>query len=107
VAAVVARAQRRSREAAIRLSTVDTLTELFNRAFLFAALDREIARSSRSGRGFCLLMLDLDGLKAVNDRHGHHVGDRLLRGVGDEIRTGVRRIDTPAPATAMVRGGLP
>lgn len=96
VATVVARAQRRSREAAIRLSTVDTLTELFNRAFLFAAVDREIARSSRSGRGFCLLMLDLDGLKAVNDRHGHHVGDRLLRGVGDEIRTGVRRIDTPA-----------
>jgi diguanylate cyclase (GGDEF)-like protein len=96
VAMVIAREQRRSREAAIRLSTVDTLTGLFNRAFLFAAVDREIARSNRSGRGFCLLMMDLDGLKAVNDRHGHHVGDRLLRGVGDQIRTGVRRIDTPA-----------
>jgi diguanylate cyclase (GGDEF)-like protein len=96
VAMVIAREQRRSREAAIRLSTVDTLTGLFNRAFLFAAVDREIARSNRSGRGFCLLMMDLDGLKTVNDRHGHHVGDRLLRGVGDQIRTGVRRIDTPA-----------
>ncbi len=95
-ATVVAREQRRSRDAAIRLSTIDTLTGLFNRAFFFAAVEREIARSARSGRGFCLLMMDLDGLKAVNDRYGHFVGDRVLRGVGDVIRTGVRRIDTPA-----------
>ncbi len=96
VAMVIAREQRRSREAAIRASTVDPLTSLFNRSFLFAAVEREIARSGRSGRGFCLLMMDLDGLKAVNDRHGHHLGDRLLRAVGDVIRSGVRRIDTPA-----------
>jgi diguanylate cyclase (GGDEF)-like protein len=96
VAMVIAREQRRSRDAAIRLSTIDSLTGLFNRSFLFAAVEREIARSGRSGRGFCLLMMDLDGLKIVNDRFGHHLGDRLLDGVGAEIRTGVRRIDTPA-----------
>ena len=96
VAMVIAREQRRSREAAVRASTVDGLTGLFNRAFLSAALEREIARSSRSGRGFCLLMLDLDDLKAVNDAFGHHQGDRLLTAVGGVIRTGVRRIDTPA-----------
>jgi diguanylate cyclase (GGDEF)-like protein len=96
VAMVVAREQRRSRDAAIRLSAIDSLTGLFNRAYFFAALEREIARSARSGRGFCLLMMDLDGLKAINDRHGHFVGDRVLRGVGEAIRTGVRRIDTPA-----------
>ena len=96
VAMVVAREQRRSREAAVRLSAVDTLTGLFNRSFLFAAVEREIARSSRSGRGFCLLMMDLDDLKPVNDRFGHHTGDALLRSVGGEIRDGVRRIDTPA-----------
>jgi diguanylate cyclase (GGDEF)-like protein len=96
VAMVIAREQRRSRDRAIHLSTVDALTGLFNRSFLFAAVEREIARSGRSGRGFCVLMMDLDGLKAVNDRFGHHVGDKLLRSVGDEIRTGVRRIDTPA-----------
>ncbi len=96
VAMVVAREQRRSRDAAIRLSTIDSLTGLFNRAFYFAAVEREIARSARSGRGFCLLMMDLDGLKSVNDRWGHFVGDRVLRGVGDVIRGGVRRIDTPA-----------
>jgi diguanylate cyclase (GGDEF)-like protein len=96
VAMVIAREQRRSREAAVRASTVDTLTGLFNRTFLVAAVEREIARSNRSGRGFCLLMLDLDDLKTVNDRFGHHLGDILLTAVGGVIRTGVRRIDTPA-----------
>jgi diguanylate cyclase (GGDEF)-like protein len=96
VAMVVAREQRASRDAAIRLSTIDPLTGLFNRTFFFAAVDREIARSLRSGRGFCVVMMDVDELKAVNDRHGHFHGDRLLRAVGDVVRSGVRRIDTPA-----------
>jgi diguanylate cyclase (GGDEF)-like protein len=96
VAMVIAREQRRARDAAIRLSTVDPLTGLYNRTFFFAAVDREIARSARSGRGFCLLMMDLDELKAVNDRHGHFIGDRVLRGVGDVIAEGVRRIDIAA-----------
>ena len=96
VAMVIAREQRRARDAAIRLSTIDNLTGLFNRTFFFAAVEREIARSSRSGRGFCLLMMDLDELKQINDRHGHFFGDRVLRGVGDVIRSGGRRIDTAA-----------
>ncbi len=93
---VIAREQRRTRDAAIRLSTVDPLTGLFNRTFFFAAIDREIARCARSGRGFCLLMMDLDELKAINDRLGHFHGDRVLRGVGEVIATGVRQIDTAA-----------
>jgi diguanylate cyclase (GGDEF)-like protein len=96
VAMVIARAQRRTRDAAIRLSTVDSLTGLFNRTFFFAAIDREIARSARSGRGFCLLMMDLDELKSINDRAGHFHGDRVLRGVGAVITLGVRQIDTAA-----------
>ena len=96
VAMVIAREQRRARDAAIRLSTVDPLTALFNRTFFFAAVDREIARSTRSGRGFCLLMMDLDELKAINDRQGHFIGDRVLRAVGEVIRDGVRRIDIAA-----------
>jgi diguanylate cyclase (GGDEF)-like protein len=93
---VIARAQRRARDAAIRLSTVDSLTGLFNRTFFFAAIEREIARSARSGRGFCLLMMDLDELKAINDRLGHFHGDRVLRAVGEVITQGVRQIDTAA-----------
>jgi diguanylate cyclase (GGDEF)-like protein len=93
---VVAREQRASRDAAIRLSTIDPLTGLFNRTFFFTAVDREIARSHRSGRGFCLLMMDVDELKTVNDRFGHFHGDRLLRAIGDVVRSGVRKIDTPS-----------
>ena len=96
VAMVIAREQRRTRDAAIRLSTVDSLTGLFNRTFFFAALEREIARCARSGRGFCLLMMDLDELKSINDRLGHFHGDRVLRGVGEVIALGVRKIDTAA-----------
>ena len=95
-AMVVAREQRRSRDAAIRLSTIDPLTGLFNRGFFFAALEREIARSARSSRGFCLLMMDLDELTLINDRLGHFHGDRVLRAVGGVISAGVRRIDTAA-----------
>ena len=95
-ATVIAHEGRRTRDAAIRLSTVDPLTGLFNRTFFFAAVGREIARCARSGRGFCLLMMDLDDLKPINDRLGHFQGDRVLRGVGDVIAAGVRQIDTAA-----------
>ncbi len=96
VAMVIAREQRSARDAAIRLSTIDPLTGLFNRAFFFAAVEREMARSARSGRGFCLLMMDLDGLKDINDRLGHYHGDRVLRAVSEVIASGVRRIDAAA-----------
>jgi diguanylate cyclase (GGDEF)-like protein len=96
VASYIAREQRRSRSAAIRLSTIDSLTGLFNRAFFFAAVDREIQRSTRSGRRFGLLMMDLDGLKTINDRFGHFHGDQVLKAVAHVIKNGVRRIDTAA-----------
>ena len=96
IAMVIAREQRSSRDAAIRLSTIDPLTTLYNRGFFFAALEREIARSARSGRGFCLLMMDLDELKTINDRLGHFHGDRVLSAVGAVVADGVRRIDTAA-----------
>jgi diguanylate cyclase (GGDEF)-like protein len=96
IGASVGREQRRARDAAIRLSTVDSLTGLYNRTFFFTALEREIARGDRSGRAFCLVMADLDDLKSVNDRFGHVAGDQVLRGVADIIRNGVRKIDVAA-----------
>jgi len=96
VGSVIGREQRRSRDAALRLSAIDPLTGLFNRSFFFAAIDREMARSARSGRGFCLLMIDLDELKTINDRAGHHAGDAALRAVADTIEGGIRRIDVAA-----------
>lgn len=96
VAMVVAREQRRTREAALRLSTIDALTGLANRAYILAAVEREIDRATRYRHGFCVLMADLDGLKELNDTHGHRVGDRALAAVAAVIRENVRRIDTPA-----------
>jgi len=90
---VIARVQRQTRDAAVRLSTLDPLTDLYNRAFLFTAVEREIQRGRRSKRGFCLLMMDLDGLKAINDRFGHFQGDNVLRGVAQLISAGLRSID--------------
>lgn len=96
IGASVGREQRRARDAAIRMSTVDGLTGLYNRSFFFTALEREIARGDRSGRAFCLVMLDLDDLKSVNDRYGHVAGDQVLRNVADIVRGGVRKIDVAA-----------
>lgn len=96
IGTAVGREQRRARDAAIRLSTIDSLTGLYNRTFFFSALEREIARGDRSGRAFCLVMLDLDDLKSVNDRFGHIAGDQVLRGVSEVVKSGVRKIDVAA-----------
>jgi diguanylate cyclase (GGDEF)-like protein len=96
IGASVGRDHREARDAAIRLSTVDSLTGLFTRSFFFTALEQEIARGDRSGRAFCLVMLDLDDLKRINDRSGHHAGDLVLRTVADVVRSRVRKIDVAA-----------
>ena len=96
LASVVAGEQRRTRDAALRLSLHDPLTRLFNRTFLFAVIEREIARAGRTNRRFSLLMLDLDGLKPINDRFGHYFGDRMLQAVAEAVRQGIRVIDTAA-----------
>jgi diguanylate cyclase (GGDEF)-like protein len=94
LASVVARAQRTTRDAAVRLSLIDPLTRLANRAYVMAVLDREVQRAHRTGRGFCVLAADLDGLKPVNDTFGHPMGDRILRTVGEVIGSRIRGIDT-------------
>ncbi len=96
VGMAIGREQRRARDDANRLATEDPLTGLRTRPVIFAALDREVDRSRRTGRSFCLLMIDLDDLKSINDGMGHLHGDRALRIVGEAIRTGIRRIDTGA-----------
>jgi diguanylate cyclase (GGDEF)-like protein len=92
----IGREQRRAREETSRLASVDPLTGLRTRPYLFRALERELARSQRTGRAFCLLMVDMDDLKGINDRLGHLAGDRALRLVGDVVLAGIRRIDTGA-----------
>ncbi|MEO8208176.1 MAG: GGDEF domain-containing protein [Chloroflexota bacterium] len=93
---VIGRDQRRARDEAIRFSAADPLTGLFNRRLFLAALERELARSARSGRGFCLLMIDLDELHAINERGGHQAGDEALKAISDRMMAGVRKIDVAA-----------
>jgi diguanylate cyclase len=74
----------------------DALTGLPNRALFRDRLDHALAMRRRAGGGLAVLFLDLDDFKAVNDRYGHAVGDKLLRVAAERIATGVRDGDTVA-----------
>ncbi len=74
----------------------DSLTGLANHRRLFEVLHAEICRSNRTGREFSLVLLDLDGLKAINDRFGHVAGDRALCRLAQILRDCCRSIDTAA-----------
>jgi diguanylate cyclase (GGDEF)-like protein len=85
------RAQRR----ALRLhARIDPLTGLGNRRAFEETAKGEVARSVRAGQPLSLLVGDLDGFKAVNDRHGHLAGDACLCSVADVIRDLTRRPDS-------------
>jgi diguanylate cyclase (GGDEF)-like protein len=73
----------------------DPLTGLSNYRHLAEVLDMEVKRSERTGREFALLLFDLDGLKQINDRHGHLIGSHALCRVAD-VLSFCRDIDTAA-----------
>lgn len=75
------------------LSRIDVLTGLPNRLMLLERLEGELARCHRERTGMAVGFIDLDHFKAVNDRHGHSEGDRLLKMIGQEMRTTLRRGD--------------
>jgi diguanylate cyclase (GGDEF)-like protein len=78
------------------LSVTDDLTQLYNSRYLSQVLRRETKRASRSGRPLSLLFIDLDGFKAVNDRHGHLVGSQALVEAAAVIRMSARETDVVA-----------
>jgi diguanylate cyclase (GGDEF)-like protein len=89
--------ERRRAEAQLHeLARTDPLTGLVNYRRLLEALKHEIARSRRTGRPFALLLVDMDGLKAINDRHGHLAGSRAICRVADELRRSTRETDVVA-----------
>jgi len=75
------------------LATHDPLTGLANRTLLMEELQRALALARRKGERVALLFLDLNGFKAVNDRHGHSIGDALLKGVAQRLQRQVRASD--------------
>jgi diguanylate cyclase len=84
-----ARRATQERESLLSLAHTDPLTGLANRRGLFATLDRALARCSTQQQ-LALFLLDLDGFKAVNDRHGHEAGDELLVAVARRLQARVR-----------------
>jgi diguanylate cyclase (GGDEF)-like protein/PAS domain S-box-containing protein len=97
ISAIVDITERKRAEEQIRhLAVTDPLTGLANYRHLLDALDSEIKRYGRTTRSFAVLLLDLDGLKKINDAHGHLVGSQALRRVANVLRVHCREIDTAA-----------
>jgi diguanylate cyclase (GGDEF)-like protein len=84
------------REEADRRAVTDPLTGLYNRSYLADALEKECRRAKRYGSPLSCLILDLDDLQGVNDKHGHLEGDSVLRQVAIAIGNSVREIDIAA-----------
>ncbi len=78
------------------LAVSDPLTGLANYRRLLDVLENETERTDRSGRPFSVLLLDLDGLKIINDSYGHLVGSRAICRLADILRIHCRAVDTAA-----------
>lgn len=76
-----------------RLADEDVLISVLNRRAFVRELGRALATKARYGVGGALIYLDLDGFKAVNDRHGHDIGDMVLKHVGELIMAHIRQSD--------------
>ena len=94
-AAVETLVSRRGRELE-SLANSDPLTGLSNLRHLHAQLKQSLAIAKRYEHPFALLVLDIDGLKRVNDAHGHSAGDRVLVQVALAVRRSIRSVDVPA-----------
>lgn len=69
----------------------DTLTGLCNRRGMEEFLDRSLRHAAEDGEGVAVMLIDLDGFKAVNDRHGHGAGDQVLKVVASRMQMRIRR----------------
>ena len=83
----------RQADALVDLSRTDPLTGLGNTLAFEERLAQEATRSARYQQPLALLLADVDGLKAINDRHGHRAGDLALQAVGRSLRRGARQTD--------------
>lgn len=80
----------------VDLAMIDSLTGLNNRLYFNEAFDREVERVLRYGHTICVLMIDVDDFKKINDTYGHLAGDEVLRNIADILKTSVRKSDMVA-----------
>jgi len=83
-------------EGLLRFAFTDYLTGLRTRGYFEQQLELEFKRAERKQQKFALLMIDIDHFKVLNDTHGHHVGDQLLRDVTSLLMKDMREVDTVA-----------
>jgi two-component system, cell cycle response regulator len=76
-----------------RLTTIDGLTQVYNKRYFVETLEREIGRAHRYRRELSLIIFDIDHFKVVNDTHGHLAGDHVLKQLASVIRARIRRED--------------
>jgi diguanylate cyclase (GGDEF)-like protein len=77
------------------ITSVDALTQIYNRHFYDTQVSVEIERATRSGSEVSMLVLDVDDFKDVNDEFGHKKGDEALTAIADLIRKNLRKVDLP------------
>jgi diguanylate cyclase (GGDEF)-like protein len=76
-----------------RLTTIDGLTQVFNKRYFIETLEREIGRAQRYRRDLSLIMFDIDNFKHINDTYGHLAGDYVLKQLAAVIKARIRRED--------------
>ncbi len=77
----------------LQAAVTDPLTGLYNRRYAMPHLSGMAERARTAGRDFAVMVLDIDHFKAINDRYGHAVGDKVLTGVAQRLRDNLRAID--------------
>jgi two-component system cell cycle response regulator len=80
-------------QASIEMAVTDALTGLYNRRYLETHLGHLVEHSVNRGKALSVLTLDVDFFKAVNDTHGHDVGDKVLQELAQRIRGNIRNVD--------------
>ena len=89
-----------------KLAALDQLTGLYNRRSGEQRLAQEISRAQRHGRPLTVLLLDLNELKAINDRHGHAAGDLVIKGFAERLQRAIRGSDLAVFKKALDGTGI-
>ncbi|MFO0661691.1 MAG: GGDEF domain-containing protein [Polyangiaceae bacterium] len=74
-----------------RMTIVDGLVQIYNKRFMYEALEKEIVRARRHVRDLCVVMFDIDYFKKINDHYGHLAGDHVLKELARVVQGRIRR----------------
>jgi len=112
----------RADQQALRLATLDPLTGAYNRRTFHEIAEREMSRARRAGQPLSIVVIDIDHFRAVNEKHGQRVGDRILQRMAEILRGALRKEDmlvryggeeflvllpeVPGPGAVIVAGRL-